>query len=215
MTETSEENNFSPMNPFVSAECVQGFFLHQSTPRQLNSINPFEDFRRNDVPAEEDLQFASHSDNNSDYSFLRPTYSPTTQFKVSHVDGKTRVCEEAFLNCTGYDADQPGFHTVDHHDFGCADPSEFEIERCEDSPISNVLNVKEISKRTEGVKSLSNFWWGGASASCVKMKKGEDKEKAEGAEVLLPNHERGRCTGRWIQMEKIRPKSGQEHSPSQ
>ncbi|GLJ18204.1 hypothetical protein SUGI_0321940 [Cryptomeria japonica] len=169
MTETSEENTYSEMNPFVSADCMQGFFRVQ----QPNSINPFEEFRRNDVP-EEDLQFASHSDNNSDYSFLRPNYS-SNQLKVS-VDGK-RVCEETLLNCTGFEPDHPDFHGVDQVGFNCADPSEFEMLRCEDAQITNASTVKENSRRTEGIKSFSNFWWGGASANCMKMKKVKIRRK--------------------------------------
>lgn len=43
----------------------------------------------------------------------------------------------------------------------------------------------------------------------------EGEEEAEGAKVLLPDEERGGCVGRWLQMEEVRPESGQEQPPPQ
>jgi len=188
--------SYGQINPFVSAECMQGYFLTRPQHELVHSMHSFQEtfHERNGVP-EGELQpsnFASQSDN-SDYCFLRPS-----QLKLSgngeYPAFSNRVSQDQALliNSTEYNDSQRGLissplgHAADQVSFSCTDTishmdyrtnlPEISLLRSTDDQ-SFDSSVQENAKRTEGLKNLSNLWWGASSSCDVKMKKVKVRRK--------------------------------------
>lgn len=195
LTATMPES-YGQINPFVSAECMQGYFLTRPQHELVHSMDSFQEtfHERNGVPDGE-LQpsnFASQSDN-SDYCFLRPSQlklSGNREFPA--FPNRVSQDQTLLMNSTEYNDSQRGLissplgHAADQVSFSCTDTishidyrtnlPEISLLRSTDDQ-SFDSGVQENEKRSEGLKNLSNLWWGASSSCDVKMKKVKVRRK--------------------------------------